>query len=278
MRANIIGKLKYFRYLYLMLFGAILYYILFNYMPMYGATLAFREFQYNSTIFQAPWVGFKYFKQLFSLADYWNAFKNTILISFGRLLVEFPVPIILAVLLNEIRGSKLKRFYQTIYTFPHFLSWVLIVGILNTMLLSDGLINSIIISFNGKPIGFLTTPSLFRPILYATSLWKEIGWNSIIYLAALTSIDPELYQAAKVDGANRFQQMTYITLPGIMDTILVMLLIFIGNFLRHGNFDQVFNMYNSTVYSVGDIVDACNRIIDFQVSERGLAECQPPDR
>ncbi len=252
---RLVKKISYYRYFYIMMFAALIYFFLFNYMPMYGATLAFREFQYNKSIFQSPWVGFTYFEQLFGINDFWSAFRNTVIISFGRLVIEFPIPIILALMMNELRNNKLKRFYQTVYTFPHFLSWVLVVGILNTILLSDGVINNVLIALGGEPVPFLTSPSLFRPILYITSLWKEAGWSTIIYMAALASIDPEQYQAAYVDGANRMQQLVYITLPGISNTIVILLLLNIGNFLRNGNFDQVFNMYNSTVYIVGDIVD-----------------------
>lgn len=182
-------------------------------------------------------------------------FWNTVQIAFGRLLFEFPVPIIIALLLNEIRLKKAYRFYQTIFTFPHFLSWVIIVGVLNGIFSTEGVLNQIVVSLGGEQANYLVNPRMFRPLLYMTSVWKEAGWWAIIYLAALACINPELYESASIDGASRLHKLIYITWPGIFSTVSVLLLLNVGNFINNGNFDQVVNMYNGAVIKVGDIID-----------------------
>ena len=242
-----------YKFLYLMLIPGLAFFIIFSYIPMYGITIAFREFSYRNP-FGGEWVGFKYFQEMMHDSQFWVAFKNTLQISFGRLLFEFPVPIILALLLNEMRGTKFKRIYQTVFTFPHFLSWVVGAGIVVNLLSESGAINQLLTLFGMQKISILTNPSAFRPMLYISNIWKEGGWSAIIYLAAITSINPELYEAAYVDGAGRFQRMLHITLPSIRGTIGVLLILAIANVANAG-FDQIFNLYNALVYDVADILD-----------------------
>lgn len=253
---------------YLMLVPAIIFIIVFAYAPMGGVMLAFRQFRFNTPsawgdlpilrlfgqIANMEWVGLKWFQNLWGKSDFWNAFRNTLIISFGRLVFEFPMPVILALLLNEMRHMKLKRVYQTVYTFPHFLSWVLVVSLLRLLLQSDGTVNILIKAMDGQPVGFLTNPGIFRPVLYTTSIWKGMGWGSIIYLATISGIDPSLYEAATIDGANRWQCCLKITWPSIKPTVVIMLIMQCGQILNAG-FDQVFNTMNELTLSTGDIID-----------------------
>ena len=220
---------------------------------MYGITIAFREFSYRNP-FGGDWVGLKYFKEMMRDTQFWVSFKNTLQISLGRLIFEFPAPIILALLLNEMWGARLKRVYQTVFTFPHFLSWVVGAGIVVNLIAESGAMNQILGAVGLPKLSILTNPSAFRPMLYISNLWKEAGWSAIIYLAAITSINPELYEAAYVDGAGRFQRMFHITLPSIRGTIGVLLILAIANIANAG-FDQIFNLYNALVYDVADILD-----------------------
>lgn len=249
-----INRIKRYKYMYMFLIPAAAFYLTFSYIPMAGITLAFKEFQFNKSWFEMPWVGLRYFNQLFSNVEFWRAFKNTLIISFGRLALEFPIPIILALLLNEVRGNKTKRFFQTVYTFPHFLSWILVIGILNGIFSNDGLINQALIVSHHETIQFLTSPKPFLAIIFGSSIWKGAGWGSIIYLAALAGIDPELYAAAAVDGANRWHCLKHITWPGLKSTVVILLILQCGGILN-GGFDQILNMYNPAVYQVADIID-----------------------
>lgn len=253
---------------YFLLLPALLLIIVFNYVPMGGIVLAFKQYQFNrpSALGDLPilrffgqmanmkWVGFKWFENLWAKPDFWMAFRNTLIISFGRIVIEFPVPIILALLMNEMRHQRLKRVYQTVYTFPHFLSWVLVASLINTLFLSDGTVNAIIKAMGGTPVRFLTDPAVFRPMLFSTSIWKTAGWSSIIYMATISGIDPSLYEAAAIDGANRLQSMRFITWPALKPTVVILLILKCGNILNAG-FDQVFNMYNDLTLPVADIFD-----------------------
>ena len=197
----------------------------------------------------------KNFETLFKNKQFTRTIGNTIAISMGRLAFTFFVPIVMAVLLNEIRISAFKRVVQTFMYLPHFLSWVIISGIAYSLLsVNGGFVNKIIAAMGGKPVNFLLEPSCFRPILYISSVWKEMGWESIIYLAALAGINPELYEAATVDGAGRFRQMVHITWPGIRSTVVIMLILTVSRVMSAG-FDQIYNLYSSPVFSVADIVD-----------------------
>lgn len=243
-----------YRYFYLMLLPALIFYILFSYVPMYGVTLAFKDYNFAKGILGSDWNHFANFKRLFHDASFWRAFKNTIWISLGRLVIEFPVPILLTLLLNEIARSKVKNVVQTVLTFPHFLSWVVLSGIVITLFQDQGVINQIVSLFGGGKNSVLVNGTSFRWLLFISNIWKEAGWSTIIYLAAVAGINQELYEAAKVDGANRFQQMLAVTWPGLKGTVAVMLILQIGG-IMNGGFDQVFNLYNSAVYSKADILD-----------------------
>ena len=242
------------RYIYLLLLPGVIFLIIFNYIPMYGITLAFKKYMVSDGILGSPWIGFVNFEKLFRLPDFWRAFFNTIIISLQRLVFEFPVSIILALLLNEVRNIFAKRFMQTVFTFPHFLSWIVVTGITINLLADNGLINVILVTLGHEKQSLLSTPSFFRALLYITSNWKGAGWVAIIYLASITSINNELYEAAVIDGANRFKQTLYVTWPGIRSTVAIMFILAIGNTMNAG-FDQIFNMYNAAVYSVADIME-----------------------
>ncbi|MDD6143788.1 MAG: ABC transporter permease subunit [bacterium] len=244
-----------FRYLYLLLSFTLIYFIIFKYAPMYGVQLAFKKFTYRRGITGSEWIGWKNFQDLFRSQQFTRTIGNTVAISLGRLFFTFFIPIIFAVLLNEIRCSAFKRVVQTFMYLPHFLSWVIISGIAYSLLsVNGGFINKLLLAAGGQPVNFLLEPECFRPILYISSVWKEVGWESIIYLAALAGINPELYEAATVDGANRFKQMIHVTWPGIRSTVVIMLILTVSRVMSAG-FDQIYNLYSSPVFSVADIID-----------------------
>lgn len=250
---------------YVFIVVSLCWYLIFCYGPMYGLILAFKDYNASKGILGSAFVGFKHYRELFKSTEFFTALLNTIEISFGRILFEFPVPIILALLLNELNVGKFKKTLQTIFTFPYFLSWVVIASIVLNMLGSDGVVNNIILLFGNDKQQFLSKPELFRPLIYMSSIWKSAGWTSIIYLAAISAISPELYEAAVIDGANRFQRMIYVTLPALKSVIIVMLLLAIGNTMNAG-FDQIFNMYNPTVLKISDILDTYIYRITFQTA------------
>lgn len=242
------------KYVYIFVGISLAYYLIFSYAPMYGVLLAFKQYKASKGILFSPFIGLAHYADIFGRWEFWRAFKNTVLISFSRIIVEFPVPIILAVLINEISAKRYKKILQTVYTFPHFLSWVIVASISLNLMGSEGLFNSILQMLGIEKQQFMANKELFRPIIYLTDIWKESGWSAIIYLAAITAIPMDHYEAAIIDGANRWQRVLHITLPGIQSTIVVMLLLSIGNTMNAG-FDQIFNMYNSAVYEVSDILD-----------------------
>lgn len=213
-------------------------------------------------IWGSPWVGLANFERMFISPDAIRAIRNTLVISLGRLMFQFPVPILLALLINEMSGTKLKRVYQTVLTFPHFLSWVIVAAILNNFLSNTGALNSVITDLGGENVNFLTNSSIFRPILYITANWKEMGYSSIIYLAAIASVDPSLHEAATVDGAGRLRRIWHVTLPGIRQTIIVLFIMQVGKVMNAG-FDQIFYMYNPAVKGVSDIIDTYVYSITF---------------
>ena len=256
-RKSLMRQIFYNRYLYLLFLPALLYYVIFSYLPMYGTILAFKEFDYSKGIINSPWAsmyGLKHFYDLISDTFFMKALLNTMIISIGRLVFEFPVGIILALLINELRGSKYKRFVQTVFTFPHFLSWVVVMGVFFNLLSDSGVINEIIAALGFQKVHLLTQASTFRSLLYLTDNWKEAGWGTIIYLAAISGVSQELYEAAVMDGAKRLQLVRYITMPAIVSVIGVLLILSIANIMNAG-FDQIFNMYNAAVYNVSDIID-----------------------
>lgn len=243
------------RYLYLMLLPALIFYAVFHYYPMYGAIIAFKDFNITEGILGSPWVGTKHFMYLFELDKFWIVFWNTIVISFYRLIFGFPTPIIVALLLHEIVNRTFKRTVQTVIYLPHFISWVILGGLLVNLLSTDGgVVNKVIESLGGSPIGFLSDDSHFRSTLVWSMIWKEFGWNTIIYMAALASVNPQLYEAAVMDGANRWHRIWHITIPCIRSTIVILLLLRIGSMMEAG-FEQIFVLYHTGVYSVSDIID-----------------------
>lgn len=242
------------KYLVLLLLPGIIYFIIFKYLPMYGMQIAFKDYKFLLGIEGSPWVGLDVFRKMFSMESFWQVFRNTLVISFYQLFIGFPAPIVFALLLNEIRKMKFKKVVQTISYLPHFVSWVVLGGLFIQFLSpSVGPINILIKSLGFKPIFFLADPGWFRGVLVSTEIWKSLGWNSIIYLAALSSIDPALYEAARIDGAGRFKQVLHITLPSLLPIITIMVIFATGKVVND-NFDQVFNLYNPAVYSVGDVL------------------------
>ena len=237
-----------------MLIPGLIYYFVFCYAPMYGITIAFKDFKILEGINASPWAGLKYFKMAFAEPEFWRVFKNTLILSGLKLLINFPAPIIFALLINEVRCLKFKKTVQTISYLPHFLSWVVLTGVVTNILSpSTGVINSILVKFGMQPIYFVADKNWFRPVLVLSSLWKEVGWRSIIYLAALSSVNSELYEAAMLDGANRFKQTIHVTLPSITNVIVIMLIFAVGGIVND-DFDQIYNLYNPAVYSVGDVL------------------------
>ncbi|WP_127587191.1 ABC transporter permease [Paenibacillus koleovorans] len=240
--------------LYLILIPGILFLMLFKYTPMYGLTIAFMDFNIFDGMRESPWVGLKHFNKLFSSPEFTDVFLNTLIISFLKISFLFPLPIVIALLLNEVRLMVFKRWVQTIVYLPHFLSWVIVGGIFLELLSSNGgLVNRVIVSLGGDSIAFFMDKDVFRSVLITSAGWKETGWNMIVYLAAISAIDPQLYEAAKIDGASRFRQMLHITLPGMIPIILLMFILRLGGVLEAGT-EQILVMYNPTVYSVADVI------------------------
>lgn len=242
------------RYMYLLFLPLLVFYAIFLYAPMYGVTLAFKSYDYLGGILGSPWIGLENFRQLLEHPEFMQAFQNTLIISFGRLVFEFPIPIILALFINEIRGTGYKRVMQTIYTFPHFLSWVIVYGLFFNLFSHDGVVNQLLNIMGLKSQEVLQNAGTFRSFLFISDNWKEAGYGTIIYLAAITGISPELYEAGKIDGANRWQLMRYITWPSIKPTVAIMLVLQVAGMMNAG-FDQIFNMDNAAVRSVSDIID-----------------------
>lgn len=259
------------RYLFLMLLPCILYFLVFKYGPMYGIILAFKDYRFIDGILGSPWAGLQNFRDLMSGRDFPQAFKNTLMISSLKLLFGFPAPIILALLLNEIRHLMFKKVVQTLSYLPHFLSWVVLAGIfMEVFSPTRGIVNLVITSLGGKAIFFFGDPEWFRTLLVSTDVWKGVGWGSIIYLAALSSIDPTLYEAAIVDGANRWKQMLHITLPSLVPVVTIMFIFAVGGIIND-DFDQVFNFYNPAVYSVADVLSTYTYRIGIADMQYGLA-------
>ncbi len=270
-RAVLLRDIKRNKYIYLLLAPGLAWYAIFCYGPMYGIQLAFKEFMYNKGIWGSPFVGLQKFDYILRDDMFWRAFRNTVTISFGSILFTFFVPIVLALLVNELGEGRFKKVLQTVYTLPHFFSWIIISGIVMNLLNYNGAVNNLLASVGIEKIGFMGDPDLFRPLLYGTSIWKEAGWGTIIYLAAISAIDPTLYEAAVVDGASRFHRMVFITWPGIQSTVIVLLILNVGSVMNAG-FDQIFNLYNPAVYAKGDIIDTYIYRVTFQsISDFGFS-------
>ncbi|MBN1978676.1 MAG: sugar ABC transporter permease [Anaerolineae bacterium] len=240
--------------LYIMILPGLVLLILFSYFPIYGVALAFQKFNPGLGVAKSPWVGLDNFRYLFNLPDFWRITRNTLIIAVSKTISLQVCAILLALMLNEIRSRIFKRSIQTIVYLPHFLSWVILGGLMLDLLSSTGLVNQMLRQLGNKPIIFLGSNDWFRPVLVVTYLWQEVGWSAIIYLAALTGIDPVLYEAANIDGASHLRQIQHVTLPGIRSTVLLVAILSLGSMLDAG-FDQVLNLYNPVVYPTGDILD-----------------------
>lgn len=253
--------------LFLMFTPVIICLAMFSYAPMYGLIIAFKDYRILDGIWGSKWVGLKHFQTLITAPSFKEVFLNTVKISFLRILFGFPAPIILSLLLNEVKVVWYKKIVQTVSYLPHFLSWVVLSGILiNFLSPTTGFINQLLVMMGGKAIYFVADTKYFVPMLIVTGIWQGVGWGTIIYLAAISNINPELYEAAIVDGANRFKRVIHITLPSIAPIVSVMFILNSGNLINAG-FDQIFNMYNEAVYRVADIIDT-------YVYRRGIEQAQ----
>jgi len=243
------------RYIYLMALPVLAYYLLFHYQPMYGAIIAFKDFTPAGGILGSPWAGLKHFHTFFTGPYAFRLIRNTFLISFYELIFGFPAPLLLAILLNEILATRYKRVIQTLSYLPHFISLVVICALIKNFTASTGLVNDIIAFFFGKKARstLLQDPSNFRTIYVVSGIWQGVGWGSIIYLAAISKIDQQLYEAAIIDGAGRFARMVHVTLPGILPTIIIMLILRMGSLMSVG-FEKVFLLYNTGIYETADVI------------------------
>ena len=228
--------------------------VIFSIIPMFGIVMAFQNFVPAKGIFGSKFVGLAQFQRLFMLPDFRQILENTLIIALSKIIIGTLLAIVFAVLLNECRNVRYKRFIQTAVYLPHFLSWVILAVMFSNIFSYTGIINQLITALGGEPVMFMISNTWFRPIIIGTDVWKEFGYNAVIYVAAMTSIDPSLYEAADIDGAGRWKKIMHITLPGILPTIILMGTLSIGNVLNAG-FDQVFNMYSPLVYRTGDIID-----------------------
>ena len=256
MRNNqgIMKRIKHDRILLYMLIPGVLYFLIFRYLPMFGVLVAFKNFNVFAGFMESDWVGLRYFKMFFNNPDAWPIIRNTFLLGIYRILWGFPAPIILALLLNEVRIHLFKRFVQTLSYMPHFISTVVVTGMM-IMFLSptNGIINLLLGKFGIEPVAFLQSADWFRTIYIVSDIWQEVGWGSIIYLAALTTIDPSQYEAAAIDGASRWKQMIHVTLPGIIPAIVILFILRVGNVLETG-FEKVYLLYNPATYEKADIL------------------------
>ncbi|ANY69158.1 protein lplB [Paenibacillus sp. BIHB 4019] len=241
--------------IYLMILPGLLYFVLFKYFPMWGLVISFQEYRPYDGILGSDWVGFKHYQRLFTEPMFWTIFRNTIILFLMNLIFFFPVPIILAILLNEVRLQAFKRFVQTIVYIPHFMSWVIIVSISFVMVTMDGgMINEGLDAMGMQKINFLLSDEWFRPMYIVQVIWREAGWGTIVYLAAIAAIDPQLYEASRMDGANRFRQIWHITLPSIRSVIVILLILKIGDVLELG-FEHVYLLLNAMNRNVAEIFD-----------------------
>lgn len=257
------------RYIYLFILPTLIYFFIFSYVPYYGLQIAFKDFKLFSGMDASPWVGLQYFKEFFNSPDFVRLLRNTLLISLYRILFGFPMPILFALLLNEVHHSLYKRIIQTVTYFPNFLSWVVYAGIILVFISPSGVVNALLKAAGMEPIQILTSTRYFVPMLIGTDILKGFGFGAIIYLAALSNIDPQLYEAAAIDGAGKLRQTWHITLPGIRSTIVVMLILALGGVMNAG-FDQIFQLYNSSVQEVADIIDTFVYRIGLQSAQYSL--------
>ena len=237
-----------------MLIPVMIFLFIFHIVPCFGITIAFEKFIPAKGILGSKWVGLKYFRQMFGMSNSWRIFRNTLIIACWKIVMNMIVPIVFSILLNEVRHNGFKRTAQTVIYLPHFLSWVVLSIPIMNIFAYDGIVNDLVRLFGGDPVMFLASNTWFRPILVITDVWQEFGFGTIVYLAAITGIDPALYEAAVIDGASRSQRMVHVTLPGMIPTIVLLATRSLGNVLNAG-FDQVYNLYIPAVYETADIID-----------------------
>ncbi len=253
---------------YVMLLIPAFFVILFSYVPLYGLIIAFEDYNPGKGFLGSDWVGLKWFRMAMQMPDFPKIVRNTVVIALGKMIFTQLFAVLFALLINEVRNPLFKRTVQTVTYFPHFLSWVIIGGVFIDMLSTKGMINQAIKALGGRPIFFLGSNQWFQPVMVMLEVWKEFGYGAIIYLAAITSINPELYEAAKIDGASRVGQVWYVTIPGISVTIVMMATLALGGIMNAG-FDQIFIMYNASVYETADILDTFiyrQSLVDSQYS------------
>jgi len=259
------------RVLVLFIIPAIVYYSVFAYAPMFGLQIAFKNYKVMHGIWGSEWVGFMWFEQFFSSVYFWRLIRNTVLISFYSIAIGFPIPIIFALLVNEIQHQKFKKLVQTISYLPHFISTVVVVTMMQMLLsVSDGPINQLVYQLTGERINFMSSPKWFRPLYVGSGIWQNFGWNSIIYLAAITGVDPDLYEAAYIDGSNRWKNMWYITLPCIMPTVITLLILRMGSIMSVG-YEKIILMYNEATYEVADVISTFTYRRGIQNSDYSFA-------
>ncbi|MBO9610079.1 MAG: sugar ABC transporter permease [Paenibacillaceae bacterium] len=239
--------------LYMIVLPVIAYYALFHYVPMYGAIIAFKEYVPSKGIWGSPWVGFKHFQVFFDSFYFGRILKNTLVISLTSLVFGFPAPIALALLINEVRSRYFSRFVQTLTYMPHFVSLVVVCGLIIDFTMDSGVINTVIGLFGGEKETMLNKANNFVPIYVTSEIWQEVGWGSIIYLAAMSAIDPQLYEASTIDGASRWRQTLHVTLPGIAPTIVILLILKIGSMLSVG-YEKIILLYNPATYETADVI------------------------
>ncbi len=253
-KRGFLGNLVYYKEYYIMLIPGLLFFLVFCYGPMYGLVIAFQDYYPLKGVSQSEWVGFKHFQKLFTDPFFLSVLKNTLIISFYKILICFPAPIILCLALNEIKNVKFKKFAQSVSYLPHFISWVVVSGIIIEFLSpSRGPINIILQELGIEPVFFVAEPKYFRGVLVLSDLWKSIGWGSIVYLAAVTGVDPTLYEAAEMDGAGRIKKIIHVTLPALVPIITVMFIMESGKVLND-SFEQVYNFLTPSTYEVGDVI------------------------
>ncbi len=252
--------------LYVLALPAFILLIVYKFLPMFGIMIAFKDYYPGSGIFTSEWVGLKWFERMFTWGDFTPVLWNTIVISVLKLLIGFPMPIIIAILLNEMRGQRRKRFFQTVLYMPHFLSWAILAGILFTLFSPQ----TGVLSYFGIEESIFLNEGSFLTLILASDVWKDSGWGTIVYLAAISGINPELYEAAMIDGANRFQRIWHITIKSIAPTIVILLILKVGHLLNAG-FDQIFMLYNPAVYDVADILDTYIYRVGISEGNFGLA-------
>ncbi|MBO9608426.1 MAG: sugar ABC transporter permease [Paenibacillaceae bacterium] len=244
-----------YRYLYVLGMPAILFFVLFKYSPMYGVLIAFQDYNAFRGVWGSDWVGFEHFARLASEKDFWLIFRNTVVLSLLNIVFLFPAPIVLALLMNELRAAVYKRVIQTVLYLPHFISWVIVMSLTYLLLSSEqGLVNKLIAARGGEAVSFLFEPSYFYPLIVGQGLWKEVGWSTIIYLAAIAGVDSSLYEAAKIDGASRLTQVRHVTIPAIAPTIIILFILSLGH-MMDVNFEQMYLMQNPTNTRLSEVFD-----------------------